>query len=138
MSKEQLTDLWKELFGRKAPPQIRRGLVIRILAYKIQEQAHGGLSSVTQKHLRELASRFEADPNADVSGVIRIKVGTRLIREWRGQSHHVTVLENGYEYAGKRYPSLSQIARLIAGTRCSGPLFFGLRGNHARGNPGAR
>lgn len=124
--------LWRQLFRRTAPPQIRRGLLIQILAYRIQEQAYGGLSPATRKRLSELAHKLEANPHAELSGVPRIKPGTRLIRDWRGQSHRVTVLDNGYEYAGKRYSSLSQVARLITGTRWSGPLFFGLRGTHAK------
>jgi len=132
MGNSQLYDLWKELFKQAPPRQVRRGLIIRILAYRIQEQAYGGLSPATRKRLGEVARKFETNPNAELSGAPRIKPGTRLIRDWRGQSHRVTVLENGYEYAGKRYASLSQIARLITGTRWSGPLFFGLRGSHAR------
>jgi hypothetical protein len=124
--------LWKQLFRRTASPQIRRGLLIQILAYRIQEQTYGGLSPATRRRLSELARKFKANPNAELSGVPRTKPGTRLIRDWRGQSHRVTVLDNGYEYAGKRYSSLSQVARLITGTRWSGPLFFGLRGTHAR------
>ena len=98
----------------------------------MQEQAYGGLSPAPRKRLSDLARKFEANPNAELSGAPRIKPGTRLIRDWRGQSHRVTVLDNGYEYAGKRYSSLSKVARLITGTRWSGPLFFGLRGTHAR------
>jgi len=132
MGNSQLHALWKELFKQAPPRQVRRGLIIRILAYRIQEQAYGGLSPATRKRLSDLARKFETNPNAELSGAPRIKPGTRLIRDWRGQSHRVTVLENGYEYAGKRYPSLSQVARLITGTRWSGPLFFGLRGSRAR------
>ena len=111
---------------------MNRGLLIRFLAYRIQEQACGGLSPATRKRLRELARRFGADPSAAIVAAPPIKPGTRLLRDWRGQSHRATVLEKGYEYAGKRYESLSQIARLITGTRWSGPLFFGLKGNHGR------
>jgi len=132
MSKAQLRALWKQLFTIPPPRQVRRGLFIRLLAYQMQEQAYGGLSPATRKRLSELARKFETNPNAELSGAPRIKPGTRLIRDWRGQSHRVTVLDNGYEYAGKRYSSLSQVARLITGTRWSGPLFFGLRGSHAR------
>ena len=132
MSKAQLLALWKQLFTVPPPRQVRRDLLVRFLAYRMQEQAYGGLSLATGKRLRELAHKFETNPNAELSGAPRIKAGTRLIRDWRGQSHRVTVLENGYEYAGKRYSSLSQVARLITGTRWSGPLFFGLKRNHAR------
>jgi hypothetical protein len=104
----------------------------------MQEEAYGGLSPATRRRLAELARKFETNPNAELSGAPRIKPGTRLIRDWRGQSNRVTVLEKGYEYAGKRYSSLSQIARLITGTRWSGPLFFGLRGSHARGHTDAQ
>ncbi len=132
MSKAQLLTLWKELFKVPAPRQVRRDLLIKFLAYRMQEQAYGGLSPATRKRLRELARKVEANPNAEISGAPRIKPGTRLIRDWRGQSHRVTALENGYEYTGKRYSSLSQVARLITGTRWSGPLFFGLRSSHRR------
>jgi hypothetical protein len=132
MSKAQLLALWKQLLRIPPPRQVRRDLFVRLLAYQMQEQAYGGLSPATRKRLSELARKFEANPNAELSGAPRIKPGTRLIRDWRGQSHRVTVLDNGYEYAGKRYSSLSQVARLITRTRWSGPLFFGLRGSHAR------
>jgi Protein of unknown function (DUF2924) len=131
MKKRELWSLWKQLFKRTAPPQIRRELLIRILTFRIQEHIHGGLSAETRKRLRELARQFSVNPTAEIPGISRIKPGTRLIRDWRGQSHHVTVLERGYSYAGKRYSSLSQISRLITGTRWSGPLFFGLRKNRA-------
>ncbi|MGD1156891.1 MAG: DUF2924 domain-containing protein [Terriglobia bacterium] len=138
MKRRELMAVWRQLYKRKAPPQMRSGLLVQILAYRIQEQAYGGLSAETRKRLHELARKLEANPRIELSGVVRIKPGTRLIRDWRGQSHCVTVLENGYEYAGKGYPSLSQIARLITGTRWSGPLFFGLRGKHAREDLNAR
>ena len=132
MSKAQLLALWKQLLRIPPPRQVRRDLFVRLLAYRMQEQAYGGLSPATRKRLSDLARKFQTDPNAALSGAPRIKPGTRLIRDWRGQSHRVTVLDNGYEYAGKRYSSLSQVARLITGTRWSGPLFFGLRGTRTR------
>jgi hypothetical protein len=132
MSKAQLLALWKQMFTTPPPRKVRRDLLIRFLAHRIQEQAYGGLSPATRKRISKLARKFETNPNVELSGAPRIKQGTRLIRDWHGQSHRVAVLQNGYEYAGKRYSSLSQIARLITGTRWSGPLFFGLRGSHAR------
>lgn len=134
MSKAHLIALWKELHKTPPPRQVRRDLLIRILAYRIQEQVYGGLSPATCRRLHELARKLRASPNTELSTVARIKPGTRLLRDWRGQSHRVTVVENGFEYAGKRYASLSQIARLITKTRWSGPLFFGLKNNHKR-NP---
>ncbi len=138
LSKPQLFALWKRLFRGSPPRQIRRDLLIRLVAYRMQEQAHGGLRAETRNRLRELARKFAVKPDAEISGAQRIKPGTRLVREWRGHSHQVTILEGGYEYAGRRYSSLSEIARLITGTRWSGPLFFGLKrsqaGNHIDAN----
>ena len=131
-SRPALLALWRELFGVPAPAELRRELLVKFLAYRIQEQAYGGLSHSTRKRLKDLARKIEEDPKADLLAAPRIKVGTRLIREWQGQSHCVTVVEAGFEYAGKRYASLSEIARLITGTRWSGPLFFRLRTNQAR------
>ncbi len=127
MSKAQLLVLWKHLFKIPPPRQGRSDVLVKFLAYRMQEQAYGGLSPATRTRLRARARKFEANPNAELSGAPRIKPGTRLIRDWRGQSHRVTVHENGFEHAGKRYSSLSQVARLITGTHWSGPLFFGLR-----------
>jgi len=122
----------------RPPSNVRRDLLLKLFAYRIQEQTYGGLSAETRRRLSDLARKFEANPNAELSGAVGIKPGTRLIRDWRGQSHRVTVLENGFEYGGKRYSSLSEIARLITGTRWSGPLFFGLRQNPTREDPNGR
>jgi hypothetical protein len=132
MSKAQLFALWKQLFRGSPPHQVRRNLLVGLLAYRMQEQTYGGLGPATRKRLRELARKFAVNPDAEISGMQRIKPGTRLVREWHGHSHQVTTLENGYEYAGHCYSSLSEIARLITGTRWSGPLFFGLKRNQAR------
>src|SRR5690348_6193536 len=101
MKKRELWALWKQLFKGTAPPQIRRELLIRILAFRIQEQVHGGLSAETRNRLRELARHFATNLDAEIPGITRIKPGTRLIREWRGHSHLVTVLGRGYSSAGK-------------------------------------
>lgn len=138
MSKNELLVLWKELFGGCPPREARRDTLIKFVAHRIQERAYGGLSPATHKRLSELTHKFEANPNADLSDTPRIKPGTRLIRDWRGQTHRVTVLEKGYEYAGKRHASLSLIARLITGTRWSGPLFFGLKQRPAKEHEDAR
>jgi Protein of unknown function (DUF2924) len=70
---------------------------------------------------------MEKDPNSTISNTRVIKPGTRLIRQWQGKSYKVTVAKSGFEYDGQWYASLSEIARLITGTRWSGPLFFGLK-----------
>jgi len=132
MDKSQLAMLWRELFESPPPRGARRDLLVRFVAYRFQERIFGGLDRDTKNRLNELARRIAKDPNAALIGTPRIKPGTCFLRDWRGRSHRVTVLESGFEYAGKHYSSLSQIARLITGTRWSGPLFFGLRGNHAK------
>jgi hypothetical protein len=103
-----------------------------MLAYRIQELEHGGLSTKTRNRLRQLAKAFESNPECPMPIAIRIKPGTRLIRQWQGKTHEVTVAESSYEYRGARYSSLSEIARLITGTRWSGPLFFGLKKNRSK------
>lgn len=132
LSKPALCTLWHELFKENAPSEIRRELFMRMLAYRIQEQAYGGLSKTTRRRLRELATAFNSNSGAPNSIAIRIKPGTRLLREWQGKTHVVTVAEGSYEHRGARYSSLSEIARLITGTRWSGPLFFGLRTNRSK------
>jgi Protein of unknown function (DUF2924) len=129
-TKTELLALWRERFAQNPPSHLHRGLLVRLLAYKIQEQAYGGLKPKTQKHLRHLARKFASNPRAALLNVQRIKPGTRLVRTWGCKSHQVTALESSFEYAGIRYSSLSKIARVITGTRWSGPLFFGLKQNH--------
>jgi hypothetical protein len=132
MGKEALSTLWRQLFQSAPPDQLRRPLMVRILAYRIQEQASGGLSPGARQRLRQMARALEKDPGAEISAAPAFKAGTRLIRQWQDQTYVVTVKENGYEYQGSLYQSLSEIARLITGTRWSGPLFFGLRSSPAK------
>ena len=117
-----LKQLWRELYAGPAPPQASRALLIYALAYRIQQDAYGGLSAASRKRLRQMAQTLQAKAQQRSPLV----PGTRLIRQWRGQRHEVRVLESGYSYRGTRYTSLSAIACLISGTHCSGPRFFGL------------
>lgn len=125
---DELKRMWRDLFGTSLPPYNRAFLVKR-LAYRIQELAFGGLSEETEERLDSLArDAVYADPARMRRRLVNRPVtGTRLMREWQGVEHHVTVLDNGFEYQGRRYKSLSVIARTITGTRWSGPRFFGLR-----------
>jgi hypothetical protein len=125
-SRQQLLDLWQELYRRTAPSGIRRELMVPFLAYRIQEQAYGGLKTSTRIELRRIARSLEK-PMAKLRIQPTIKSGTRLLRQWKGATHEVIVIESGYEYGGDSFQSLSQIARKITGTRWSGPAFFGLR-----------
>jgi Protein of unknown function (DUF2924) len=132
LSKPSSCALWQQLFKREPPPEIRKDLMLRIVAHRLQEQEFGGLSDASCRRLRQLASTFVADPNAVVSTRLQIKPGTRLVRQWKKHVHVVEVEPEGYEYKGTRYESLSEIARLITGTRWSGPLFFGLKAKQSK------
>jgi hypothetical protein len=131
MSKAELCDLWKQLFHSDPSSDLRRDLMIPILAYQVQEQAFGSLGARARERLRQLSLAFEKGSDSAVTGVPRIRPGTRLVRQWGDQVHLVNVHVNGYEYQGTRYRSLSEIARLITGTRWSGPLFFGIKSESA-------
>jgi len=124
-----LKQKWRDLFESEPPPYNRRFLEHR-LAYRIQELAYGGLKPETMRRLRELAEdldggkaeirRRRGDHDRPISG-------TRLIREYQGVEHCVTVRDDGFEYQGRPYKSLSAIARAITGTRWNGRVFFGLK-----------
>jgi hypothetical protein len=127
LGKPGLCELWRQLFKKGSPAAIRKDLMLRIVAHRLQEQEFGGLNDASCRRLRQMASALEANPNAVVSTKPPVKPGTRLVRQWKEQVHVVEVETEGYEYRGTRYESLSEIARLITGTRWSGPLFFGLK-----------
>ena len=127
-----LKQQWRDLFDSEPPPYNRRFLESR-LGYRIQELAYGGLKPETVKRLEALARGVE-----ETNPVMRrIRAGqkpiagTRLIREWQGIEHAVTVRDDGYEYRGAPYNSLSSIARAITGTRWNGWVFFGLKNTRA-------
>lgn len=121
-----LSRKWAAVFGVDVSPNFGRMFMLRSIAYRLQEKSLGGLSKSAQRILDQVCSgtpevRLKRLPRTQVSG------GTVLIREWRGVRHHVTVLDDDVVYRGQRYKSLSEVARLITGTRWSGPVFFGLR-----------
>ena len=122
----ELRALWRAKFKSEPPKAFGPDLLRRSIAYKIQENAYGGLDQPTARLLKQLMEQF-AKTNGRIVLPRRIKPGAVLIREWKGERHQVTVLEDGFSYQGKSYESLSQIARLITGTRWNGPKFFGLR-----------
>jgi hypothetical protein len=124
----ELKARWRELFDTEPPPYNRRFLESR-LAYRIQELAYGGLKKETVERLRVLGKQYDGKPGEkpkDRSQRLPIS-GTRLIRQWQGIEHSVTVRGNDFEYQGRPYKSLSAVAREITGVRWNGWVFFGLK-----------
>ncbi len=124
----ELKEQWRVLFGKEPPPFNRPYLVSR-LAYRIQELAYGGLKPETRARLEALGEQLDGG-NVELRRIradSRSLPGTRLIREYDGVQHVVTVRADDFEYEGRPYRSLSAIARHITGTRWNGWVFFGLR-----------
>ena len=125
---QELKRRWRYLFNTEPPPYNRRFLESR-LAYRIQELVYGGLKPQTVARLEALGEQLDGG-KADVrrrSANDRPIVGTRLIREYQGVEHCVTVRNQDFEYQGRPYKSLSAVARAITGTRWNGLVFFGLK-----------
>jgi hypothetical protein len=125
LDRTRLLDLWHKSFGRRASPGLRRELMLPILAFRIQELAHGGLKPETKARLQEITSSLNSRGQNDDRQ--RFKSGTRLVREWKGKVHEVTITADGFDYEGESYKSLSPIACRITGTHWSGPAFFGTK-----------
>lgn len=123
-----LKDQWRALFAGEPPPYNRRALEDR-LAYRIQELAFGGVSTPTMRRLEAIGEQLDGG-KAPVRRVRsdRIPVaGTRLVRQWKGLEHTITVTKDGFDYQGQPYKSLSPIAKRITGTSWNGLVFFGLK-----------
>jgi hypothetical protein len=124
---DELRREWRRLFRSHPPRHIRRDLLVLAIAWKLQERVHGGLTAADKRKLAGFADELSKNGDLSHSPAIRLKPGVRLVREWQGQTHTVTVLEDGFEWNGKFQSSLSAIAREITGTHWSGPRFFGLK-----------
>ena len=118
---------WRRLYRGEPPRCMTRELMIRALAYRMQERVYGGLAPTTKRRLQGLVAEIEAKGAEAFDPGIVLKPGARLVREWAGQMHTVVVLEEGFEYDGERYPSLTKIAARITGAHWSGPRFFGIK-----------
>ena len=127
LSMNELKIGWRDLYDTEPAPRISRELLTRAIAYRLQERAFGALDPATRRLLERAAEDRSARGRKQVAAAGKVAPGTLLIREWHGAAHQVTVLDQGVVYHGKRYGSLSEVARLITGSRWSGPLFFGLR-----------
>jgi hypothetical protein len=132
LSRRSLGDLrsdWRRLYRLSPPKRLSRDLLIRGIAYRLQEQSYGGLSKSILNHLlpSDDDTQTKTEPQSKTAIPIILKPGTRLVREWKGQTLSVLVCEDGcFDWNGKRYASLSMIAREVTGAHWSGPRFFGL------------
>ena len=124
---DQLRARWESLYETEAPRRFSRDLLIRAVAYRMQEQVLGGLKPATRRLFERVCQGTRARQKIRVDPVRKLAPGALLIREWGGTKHQVTVLERGVMFRGKLYRSLSEVARVITGNRWSGPLFFGLK-----------
>ena len=129
----ELKAQWRDLFDTEPPPFNRRYLESR-LAYRIQELAYGGLKPETIRRLERLGDELDGGDRkkSRIRADLKPITGTRLLREWQGVEHVVTVTADGFEWQGRPYRSLSAIARAITGTRWNGWVFFGLKNRRAR------
>jgi hypothetical protein len=122
---EELRGEWRRLYHSNAP-KISRDLLVLALGYRFQEIEHGGLGKATRRKLQTVARALRKTGRVGPLPGLSLKPGARLVREWHGRAHTVTVTEDGFEYAGTSYPSLTKIAKKITGAHWSGPRFFGL------------
>lgn len=121
----ELRELWRKHYHSLAP-DIGVDLLRRGIAWRMQAKLHGGLTVATCRSIGKQLAQLEKTGEVDCLRNSRIKTGTRLIRSWKGKTYYVLVLDDGFEHDGRRYGSLSQIARAITGAHWSGPRFFGL------------
>ena len=122
----RLKTRWRTLYGSEAPARFSRDLLMRAVAYRLQERALGGLKPTTRRLFQLVAADAHARRPAKIAPRT-LEPGAVLIREWNGVKYKVVVREDGFNLRGQHYGSLSAAARLITGCRWSGPLFFGLK-----------
>jgi hypothetical protein len=125
----ELRQQWLGLYKTQAPANLSRELLLRAVAYRMQEVALGALRPARHRQLRQMAQQFNRIGAANTPPRPELKPGTRLMREWQGRTYDVLVLDGGFSWQNTQYRSLSALARKITGTAWSGPLFFGLKPN---------
>lgn len=133
---DELKERWRSIYNCPPPGRSSKQLLVSAIAYRMQEQVLGGLKPSVRTVLERVADTSTASGVLPVRPAAKASTGTVLIRDWRGQSHRVTVLARGVSYRQKNYRSLSEVARIITGTRWSGPRFFGLKIRSKEGSGG--
>ena len=132
MALSELRKKWVDLFGSD-PGKLSKQYLIRRLAYRVQELSCGGLSQTTRDNLRRWADNPEKIAKRPVREKTDLQPGTRLLRDWHGERYEVIVQDDGFVFQGKKYRSLSAIARSITGRHCGGRRFFGLQPTASKG-----
>lgn len=134
LSREELIKKWKKLFKTNSPLHAKKDLLIKHIAWEMQARKQGGYSAQTKKKLDKFAENLSKSKDIAVNNTLlkesqntEIKVGTKLIREYKGEKHEVVALDKGFEYRGRQYKSLSAIANEITTTRWNGKVFFGIK-----------
>jgi hypothetical protein len=125
LDRKELIEKWLTLYETEPPVGISNKFLMHAIAYRMQEQALGGLKPATRRFLEKAAENRAS--SQQIFPTISIRPGTRLLREWHGVTYEVIIMEDGVQCDGKLYHSLSEVARSITGARWSGPLFFGLK-----------
>lgn len=125
--RKQLLALWPEFYIQPVPKSLSTKLLRLAIIYRIKEKLYGGLTPAIRKYLFKLAKANNKATQLKLPVKSILKPGSHLIRQWRGETYQVKMVDNGYEYDGKVHNSLSEIARSITGIHLNGPKFFGLR-----------
>jgi hypothetical protein len=121
----ELREEYRRLYNSEAP-RLSRDLLVRAIGYRRQEIEHGGLGKAARRKLQTIAKALRSTGRVGPTPSLSLKPGARLVREWHGRPHTVTVTDEGFQYAGASYSSLTKIAKKITGAHWSGPRFFGL------------
>jgi hypothetical protein len=133
MDAPELRAEWRRLYRSHPPKLLRRDLLELGVAWKLQERVLGGLSGAIRRQLAELARTMSEKSDLAKARTITLKPGARLVRDWNGETHEILVVEDGFQWRGKTWASLSVIAREMTGTQWSGPRFFGLKTGRSDG-----
>ena len=134
----ELRQQWRALYKADASPHLSRELLVRAVAYRMQEVVFGGLRPQWQRQLLRIAREFNETGAARIRARPELEPGTRLVREWQGRTYDVLVLDGGFSWQDRQYRSLSALARTITGTAWSGPLFFGVKPSRPTGRRSAQ
>lgn len=126
MSPAQLRAEWRRVHQATPSPRLTTDLLVRGIAYRLQERIHGGLPTATVRELDRVAAQLAAGTDPARRSELRLRPGTRLVRSWQERTYTVLVTAEGYVMGDRQFTSLSQIAKAITGTEWSGPRFFGL------------